>query len=78
MRTQADPVDQPFNSTEKRLARALLLMGEFGKSSEPQALLPPITQETLAGMIGPTRSRVSGFINAFVNEASLRTTGVFA
>ena len=62
MRTQADLVDQLFNSIEKRLARALLLMGEFGKSSEPQALLPPITQETLAGMIGATRSRVSGFI----------------
>jgi CRP/FNR family transcriptional regulator, cyclic AMP receptor protein len=65
MRTQADLVDQLFNSTEKRLARVLLLMAEFGKSSEPQALLPVITQETLAEMIGATRSRVSGFMNRF-------------
>jgi hypothetical protein len=54
-----------FNSTEKRLARVLLHMAEFGESSEPQALLPVITQETLAEMIGTTRSRVSGFMNRF-------------
>ena len=65
MRTQADLVDQLFNSSEKRLARVLLLMSEFGKSSEPQTLLPEITQETLAEMIGATRSKVSGFMNRF-------------
>jgi CRP/FNR family cyclic AMP-dependent transcriptional regulator len=65
MRTQADLVDQLFNSTEKRLARVLLLMAEFGKSSEPETLLPEITQETLAAMIGATRSKVSGFMNRF-------------
>jgi CRP/FNR family transcriptional regulator, cyclic AMP receptor protein len=65
MRTQADLVDQLFNSSEKRLARVLLLMAEFGKSTEPQALLPAITQETLAEMIGATRSKVSGFMNRF-------------
>src|SRR6202140_488304 len=65
MRTQADLVDQLFNSSEKRLARVLLLMAEFGKSTEPQTLLPEITQETLAEMIGATRSKVSGFMNRF-------------
>jgi CRP-like cAMP-binding protein len=65
MRTQADLVDQLFNSSEKRLARVLLLMAEFGKSPEPQALLPVITQENLAEMIGTTRSRVSRFMNRF-------------
>ena len=65
MRTQADLVDQLFNSSEKRLARVLLLMAEFGKSSEPERLLPEITQETLAEMIGATRSKVSGFMNRF-------------
>ena len=65
MRTQADLVDQLFNSTEKRLARVLLLMAEFGKSPEPQTLLPVITQENLAEMIGTTRSRVSRFMNRF-------------
>ena len=65
MRTQADLVDQLFNSSEKRLARILLLMAEFGKPGEPQTLIPPITQETLAEMIGTTRSRVSFFMNRF-------------
>jgi CRP-like cAMP-binding protein len=65
MRTQADLVDQLFNSSEKRLARVLLLMAEFGKSPEPQTLLPVITQENLAEMIGTTRSRVSRFMNRF-------------
>jgi len=61
MRTQADLVDQLFNSSEKRLARILLLMAEFGKPGEPETCIPPITQETLAEMIGTTRSRVSFF-----------------
>lgn len=65
MRVQADLVDQLFNSSEKRLARILLLMAEFGKPGEPEMLIPPITQETLADMIGTTRSRVSFFMNRF-------------
>jgi CRP/FNR family transcriptional regulator, cyclic AMP receptor protein len=65
MRTQADLVDQLFNSSEKRLARILLLMAEFGKAGEPETEIPPITQETLAEMIGTTRSRVSFFMNRF-------------
>jgi CRP-like cAMP-binding protein len=65
MRIQADLVDQLFNSSEKRLARILLLMAEFGKPGEPQTYIPPITQETLAEMIGTTRSRVSFFMNRF-------------
>jgi CRP-like cAMP-binding protein len=65
MRTQADLVDQLFNNSEKRLARILLLMAEFGKADEPNTLIPHITQETLAEMIGTTRSRVSFFMNRF-------------
>src|ERR1700730_10829170 len=65
MRTQADLVDQLFNSSEKRLARILLLMAEFGKPGEPETLIPKVTQETLAEMIGTTRSRVSFFMNRF-------------
>jgi CRP-like cAMP-binding protein len=65
MRTQADLVDQLFNSSEKRLARILLLMAEFGKPGEPETFIPPITQETLAEMIGTTRSRISFFMNRF-------------
>jgi CRP-like cAMP-binding protein len=65
MRAQADLVDQLFNSSEKRLARILLLMAEFGKPGEPDTYIPPITQETLAEMVGTTRSRVSFFMNRF-------------
>ncbi len=65
MRVQADLVDQLFNSSEKRLARVLLLMAEFGKPGEPESLIPKITQEALAEMIGTTRSRVSFFMNRF-------------
>jgi CRP/FNR family cyclic AMP-dependent transcriptional regulator len=65
MRMQADLVDQLFNSSEKRLARILLLMAEFGKPGERETFIPPITQETLAEMIGTTRSRVSFFMNRF-------------
>jgi CRP/FNR family transcriptional regulator, cyclic AMP receptor protein len=67
MRTQADLVDQLFNTCEKRLARTLLMMAETGKPDEPQTLIPPITQETLAEMIGTTRPRVSFFMNRFRN-----------
>jgi CRP-like cAMP-binding protein len=65
MRTQADLVDQLFNSSEKRLARILLLMAEFGKPGHPEPLIPKISQETLAEMVGTTRSRVSFFMNRF-------------
>ena len=65
MRAQADLIDQLFNSSEKRLARILLLMAEFDEPGKPEHLLPPITQETLAEMIGATRSRVSFFMNRF-------------
>jgi CRP-like cAMP-binding protein len=65
MRIQADLVDQLFNSSEKRLARILLLMAEFGQPGEPEPLLPKISQETLAEMVGTTRSRVSFFMNRF-------------
>jgi CRP/FNR family transcriptional regulator, cyclic AMP receptor protein len=65
MRVQADLVDQLFNSSEKRLARILLLMAEFGKTGERETSIPHITQETLAEMIGTTRSRVSFFMNRF-------------
>jgi CRP/FNR family transcriptional regulator, cyclic AMP receptor protein len=65
MRAQADLVDQLFNSSEKRLARILLLLAEFGKPGDPESLIPQITQETLAELIGTTRSRVSFFMNRF-------------
>jgi CRP/FNR family cyclic AMP-dependent transcriptional regulator len=65
MRTQADLVDQLFNSSEKRLARVLLLLAEFGEPGSPEPLLPPITQETLAEIVGTTRARVSFFMNRF-------------
>src|ERR1039458_7569091 len=65
MRAKADLVDQLFNSSEKRLARILLLLAEFGEPGEGEHLVPPISQETLAEMIGTTRSRVSFFMNRF-------------
>jgi CRP-like cAMP-binding protein len=65
MRIQADLVDQLFNSSEKRLARILLLMAELGEAGSPDHFIPKISQETLAEMIGTTRSRVSFFMNRF-------------
>jgi CRP-like cAMP-binding protein len=65
MRTQADLVDQLFNSSERRLARILLILSEFGEPGEREHWVPHITQETLAEMIGTTRSRVSFFMNRF-------------
>jgi len=65
MRIQADLVDQLFNSSEKRLARILLLMAEFGQPGEAQTEIPKISQEALAEMVGTTRSRVSFFMNRF-------------
>jgi CRP/FNR family cyclic AMP-dependent transcriptional regulator len=64
-RTQSDLIDQLFNNSERRLARTLLLMSEYGKSTGPLKHVPPVTQETLAEIIGTTRSRVSFFMNRF-------------
>lgn len=64
-RIQEDLIDQLFNSSEKRLARALLLLARFGKESKPEMVIPKISQETLAEMVGTTRSRVSFFMNRF-------------
>jgi CRP/FNR family transcriptional regulator, cyclic AMP receptor protein len=65
IRVEADLVDQLFNSSEKRLARMLLLLANFGKEGSPQPMIAKISQETLAEMIGTTRSRVSFFMNKF-------------
>jgi CRP-like cAMP-binding protein len=65
IRYEEDFVDQLFNSSEKRLARILLLMAHFGKDGKPEAVVPKMSQETLAEMVGTTRSRVSFFMNRF-------------
>jgi CRP/FNR family cyclic AMP-dependent transcriptional regulator len=65
IRIEEDLVDQLFNSSEKRLARVLLLLANFGKEGRPEVVIPNITQETLAEMVGTTRSRVSFFMNKF-------------
>jgi len=65
IRYEEDLVDQLFNSSEKRLARLLLMLAQFGKEGVPEAVVPKISQETLAEMIGTTRSRVSFFMNRF-------------
>jgi CRP-like cAMP-binding protein len=65
MRIEEDLVDQLFNSSEKRLARVLLLLANFGKEGKPEPVIAKISQETLAEMIGTTRSRVSFFMNKF-------------
>jgi CRP-like cAMP-binding protein len=64
-RVEADLIDQLFNSSEKRLARILLLLANFGKEGRPEPIIAKISQETLAEMIGTTRSRVSFFMNKF-------------
>jgi CRP-like cAMP-binding protein len=64
-RIEEDLIDQLFNSTEKRLARVLLLLANFGKEGRPEPIIAKISQETLAEMIGTTRSRVSHFMNKF-------------
>jgi CRP-like cAMP-binding protein len=64
-RAQEDLVDQLFNSSEKRLARTLLLLANFGKDNKPEPVIAKISQETLAEMVGTTRSRVSFFMNKF-------------
>ena len=65
IRVEADLVDQLFNSSEKRLARALLLLANFGNDSKPKTVIAKVSQETLAEMVGTTRSRVSHFMNKF-------------
>ncbi len=65
IRYEEDLIDQLFNSTEKRLARVLVLLAYFGKEGKPETVVPKISQETLAEMIGTTRSRVSYFMNRF-------------
>ena len=64
-RIEEDLVDQLFNSSEKRLARVLLLLANFGKEGPPQQVIPKMSQETLASIVGTTRSRVSFFMNRF-------------
>jgi CRP/FNR family transcriptional regulator, cyclic AMP receptor protein len=65
VRIEEDLVDQLFNSSEKRLARVLLLLAHFGKEPRPETVIPKVSQETLAAMVGTTRSRVSYFMNRF-------------
>jgi CRP-like cAMP-binding protein len=75
IRIQEDLVDQLFNSSEKRLARALLLMAHFGKEGKSEAIIPKISQEMLAEMVGTTRSRVSFFMNKFRKLGFLEYNG---
>jgi CRP-like cAMP-binding protein len=65
IRVEEDLIDQLFNSSEKRLARALLLLARYGKQEQPDRVLPKVSQETLASMVGTTRSRVNFFMNKF-------------
>jgi CRP/FNR family cyclic AMP-dependent transcriptional regulator len=74
-RTQADLIDQLFNNSERRLARTLLLMSEYGNSAGPLKHIPPVTQGTLAEIIGTTRSRVSFFMNRFRNLGYISYNG---
>lgn len=75
MRYEADLVDQLFNSSEKRLARILLLLARFGKAGKPERVIPRISQETLAEMVGTTRSRVSFFMNRFRKMGFIKYNG---
>ena len=76
IRIEEDLVDQLFNSSEKRLARLLLLLAHYGKDSRPETVLPKVSQETLAEMIGTTRSRVSYFMNRFRKMGFIDYNGV--
>src|SRR5947207_3980513 len=78
MRVQEDLIDQLFNSSEKRLARALLLLARFGKEGAPETVIPKISQETLAEMIGTTRSRVSFFMNRFREMGFIQYNGTLS
>jgi CRP-like cAMP-binding protein len=75
IRIEEDLVDQLFNSAEKRLARALLLLARYGEDDQPQKVIPTISQETLAEMIGTTRSRVNFFMNKFKNLGFIKYAG---
>jgi CRP/FNR family transcriptional regulator, cyclic AMP receptor protein len=75
IRIEADLVDRLFNSTEKRLARALLLLARYGKQDQPQRKLPKVSQETLAEMIGTTRTRVNLFMNKFKKLGFVKYNG---
>jgi len=75
IRYQEDLVDQLFNSSEKRLARILLLLAHFGKDGKPEVAIPKISQETLAEMVGTTRGRVSFFMNRFRRLGLIRYNG---
>ena len=75
VRYEEDLVDQLFNSSEKRLARVLLLLAHFGKEGKPEVAIPKISQETLAAMVGTTRSRVSFFMNRFRKLGFIRYNG---
>jgi CRP/FNR family cyclic AMP-dependent transcriptional regulator len=75
MRVEEDLIDQLFNSTEKRLARTLLVLARYGKKDLPEKLIPRISQETLAEMIGTTRSRVNLFMNKFKRLGYIHTNG---
>lgn len=75
IRIEEDLVDQLFNSSEKRLARTLLLLARFGKDPQPQRTLPKVSQEMLAGMIGTTRSRVNFFMNKFRKLGFIQCNG---
>ncbi|HXA00031.1 MAG TPA: Crp/Fnr family transcriptional regulator [Candidatus Dormibacteraeota bacterium] len=75
IRIEEDLVDQLFNSSEKRLARALLLLARYGKEDQPHGVLPKISQETLAEMIGTTRSRVNFFMNKFRKMGFIKYNG---
>jgi CRP-like cAMP-binding protein len=75
IRVEADLVDQLFNSTEKRLARTLLLLARYGAQGHPQSVLPKVSQEMLAEMIGTTRTRVNFFMNKFKKLGFVRYNG---
>ena len=75
IRIEEDLVDQLFNSSEKRLARTLLLLARYGKQDQPQKMLPKVSQETLAEMIGTTRSRVNFFMNKFKKLGFIKYNG---
>lgn len=75
IRYEEDLVDQLFNSSEKRLARILLLLARFGKNGKPEKVIPKISQETLAEMVGTTRSRVSFFMNRFRKLGFIKYNG---
>jgi CRP/FNR family cyclic AMP-dependent transcriptional regulator len=75
VRIEEDLVDQLFNSSEKRLARILLLLAHFGKEPRPETVIPKVSQETLAAMVGTTRSRVSYFMNRFRKMGFIQYSG---